>query len=668
VAVARFDQPGEAGMEFLADVVILFGAALTASWVLRWLRAPSIIGFLLAGLAIGPSALGLIEQERVSHLAELGLILLLFTIGLELSPEPLVRMGRRLMVAAGLQIGLTVAAVCALALLRTPLPAAAAAVVGVIISLSSTAIVLKQLSDRGETESSGGVVTTGILLIQDIAVIFVMALLPLISPQAGGSTAAVVLRSLVAAGVMVVATVAANYVVPILVNTLFARGGRELMTLFAVVMAALGAWLAHLGGWSPALGACVAGLLLATTDLRHQLYAEITPFRDAFNALFFMAIGMLVDVRGVIDDAPLIGAGVAAILVFKTLFTTSAVLAAGWPLRLALFAGVGLCTVSEFGYVLAIEAEQRGLLSVELVRVLNAWIVGSMLIGALFVPVAGRLSAFVARRLTAGAEAEDVAADSAEGLFNHVIIIGFGLNGQNLARVLRATRIPHCVIEMNRGLARAAREHEAPVVVGDATRMTILRHAALDRARALVVCINDLQATRQIVAQARAARRDLYVLARTRYVAEIDSLYRLGAQLVIPEEFETSIEIFAHVLKEFAIPDNVIQTQIGLVRAGRYAMLRGQPTERAGRSDVMRLLEQTATQTHLLEAGSPFAGRTLRETNLRAATGATVIAIVRAGQPTTNPPADFALQANDVLVLVGAHAQLDAARALLSAN
>ncbi len=648
----------------LAAIVVLIGAAVVSAGVLRVLRAPAIIGFLLAGVAIGPHALGLIHSEQVSFFAEIGLVLLLFSIGLELSPEPLLQAGWRLLCAGLLQMGLTTAAVLVALLSTTRLPPTAAAVVAFAVSLSSTAIVLKQLSDRGETDSTAGVVTIAILLLQDVAVIIVLMLLPLLAASGasgGGGNALKILLAVAAAPLLLWV---ARLAMPAVLRTLFRLGGRELLTLFAVLMAVLGAWIAGQFGLSWPIGACLAGLLLATTDVRHQLCAEITPFRDLFNAIFFISIGMLVNLEAVAAQTWTIAALAIGALLLKSALTTAAVRLPGWPARIAIHVGLGLCTISEFGFVLGQDAARHGLLPTAALDTFVAVAVGSMLLGAALVPSAGPLSLWITRRRAASPPDEPSQA-VARRLAQHVVVVGAGLNGRNLAQVLRATGIPHCVTELNPTLAAAMCAEGSPTIVGDATRWEILQHAAIQHARALVVCINDVPATRSIVVQARQARSDLYILARTRFVAELEPLYRLGARQVIPEEFETSIEIFAHVLKEFGVPDNVIHQQVTLVRAGRYGMLRRLPLTSALRGEWARMLEAAVTQTYLLDERSPAAGRTIRQLDLRRASGATILAVTRGGKPQANPPADMLLKAGDVLVLVGAHAELDSARRLL---
>lgn len=661
----RPDMHGE-----LTSIVILLGAALVVAWSMRVFNVPAILGFLLAGVAIGPAAFNVIHREEVEFFAELGLVLLLFTIGLELSPAPLLRMGKPLLVAAGLQIVGTTGLATILLQLFSDLSWSAAIIAGIGLSLSSTAIVLKTLSDRAETDTPIGALLTGILLVQDVVVILVLIFLPL-----GSGSESVwyvtVAKALAALVALVVVTYVARLVVPWIATLVARHGGQELMTLFAVFMALLGAWAADLADWSWPLGSCIAGLLLAQTDLRHQLRAEITPFRDVFNALFFMSIGMLVDIDLFMSYPVTLVGAILLTLAAKTVLTSSAILAGRLPLRLALTGGIALCTVSEFGYVLVKEANDLGLIPNDFADLFVAWAVGTMLLGALFIPTAGNAGMWLADRISrrtmqvaSGASVASGAPESTPS--DHVLMVGYGVNGRNLAQVLKATGIRYVVVDMNRGNVAVARENGAEAIVGDATRQMILERGGLAQARALVVAIADPEATRRIVAQAHTLRPDLYILARTRYVAELDGLYRLGARMVIPEEFETSIELFAHVLREFGIPTNVIEQQVGLIRGGRYGMLRGRAADRTLHAEWRQLMETTTTQVIMLLHGSSACGQTLREVDLRARTGVTIAAVTRNGKVQPSPSVDFRFEAGDVLVLVGTHQQLDHAKGMLA--
>lgn len=650
-------------IDFLSDAVLIYGIALLVAWLFRYIGAPSIIGFLVTGLLIGPPGLGLIAQDDVGALAELGLVLLLFMIGLELSPTPLLRMGRGLLRASVMQIGLTAAVAFGACFwgLRVGWPVGI--LIGVAVSLSSTAIVLKQLSDKGTSDTLVGRVTTGVLLIQDVFVITVMLLLPIFA-GGGADWRHTLVPSVLGVAGLVVALVAGRRILPWLFERIVLPGGQEFMALFAVVAAFGGAWLAGWVGWSLPLGACIAGMLLAEADARHQMAADVLPFRDVFNALFFVSLGMMADIDLALAHAAGLGALIVLTLIGKSVVTSVAVRVGGWTWRPALQIGIGLATVSEFGFVLVREANKLELVSDDLLSFFVVYALGTMLFGAAMVPLAPSLATALAGLL----ERDDARVPEEQGdkPLRHVVVVGYGPNGQNLGKVLEATRIPFVVVEMNHRLVSLAKENGAQVIAGDACRLGILKHAGLEDARAAVIAINDPGATSRVVAQVRSLRRDIYILVRTRFDSELDELYRLGADRVISQDFETSIEISAYVLKEMDVPDNVVEGQLAALRSGRYGMLRGLPVDREASEELRKVLELTATRTHFLSEGRAVCGRTIAQVNLRAETGVTIIAVVRNGKPWTSPPADFVLKDGDVLVLVGAHVQLEAAKGVLN--
>lgn len=652
------------GLVLLTDAVVLLGTALVVAWMFRILKAPSIIGFLFTGFVIGPSGLAAITEQEVDTLVQLGIVPLMFTIGLELSPRQLGGAGRGLAVATGIQIAVTVGLTVAATVLFMDVGTLEAIILGVIVSNCSTAIILKQLSDRGQAGTLVGRITTGVSLFQDIFLLVFMLFLPIIALGGAADWQARLTPTFAGLAGLAVIVVFGRRLLSVFLQRIVLPGGQEFITLFAVLMACAGAWLAALVGWSMPLGAFIVGLLLAEADARHQIAADILPFRDVFNALFFISVGMLAGVDIVIDHFWLLGGLVLITLAGKSAIMTASLRICRWPLRPALHIGLGLGTVSEFGYVLAREAHQLGLLPEEVLNFVTVYALGTMLLGAMLAPIAGPLSSVLTRVIEPGLEGPEASPETRNRRY-HVIVVGYGVNGQNVARVLQATHIPFCTIEMNPRLISKARESGVPIVMGDASRPAILHQAGLEFAHAMVVAINDPSATARVVARARAARPDMYILARTRFDSELDHLYKLGADKVISEDFETSIEIAANILKEMNIPDNVVEGQIAAVRAGRYSMLRGMPTDRVATEELMKVLQLTATRTHYLSEGAAACGKSIAELDLRAVTGATIIAVVRDGKPTTSPPPSFVLEAGDVLVLVGAHVQLEAAKAEL---
>jgi len=654
--------------QFLSGIVVFFTAAVLVSWGFRLLRLPSIIGFLVSGALIGPAGLQLFARAEVEVLTELGLVLLLFSAGLELAPANLMRTARPLLLATAAQfLGTTVLVLVALAFFG-PTAALPALVLAVSVSLSSTAIVLKQLSDRGEMRSAGAMIATGMLLLQDVLFIGIMLALPLIAHTREADWGQAFLRSGLGLLALVLLFGAAYKLLPFVLSRLIRPAGREFLALFAVLMACTGAWLTGTLGWPLALGSCMAGLLLASTPVRHQLVADITPFREVFNALFFMSLGMLVAPAVVWEHLAVILSIVLALLLVKACVAAAAVKVAGWPLRPAVFVGIGLCTVSEFGFVLANEAYKLGILAEGALDLFIACTVGSMMLGSLFLPFADRLGIAAAHvfRFDTFAPKAMPGAEEGETLSQHLIVVGFGACGKNLARALRSGNIPYCVIEMNPKLIEDARAAGARVIVGDASRASVLEQAGLHLARGLVVAINDARATARIIAQARTLHPALYVLARASYLHELDGLYAIGASEVIPEDFEASIEMVAQILKRFGYADNIVEHEIGMVRASRYRMLRSEPEEHAVEKELMRALGAAVTATVYLPETSMACGKTLAQLHLRAKTGVTVIAVVRKAAPKANPPPGFHLEAGDVLVLLGNQEQLQEARTLLA--
>jgi CPA2 family monovalent cation:H+ antiporter-2 len=652
---------------FLSQVAILFSTAVLMTLVFRVAKAPSIIGFLCTGMVIGPTSWGLIDQASVEQFAEVGLVLLLFTIGLELSPAPLMRLGKYILIAMGTQVT-SVMIVAAMAITAfSDLSITGTILLSIAISLSSTAIVLKQLSDKGEVQSSLGNITTGILLLQDVFVIAVMVLVPLFlgsgeDSSRGPAFALGAFLSLL--GVIVVA----RKLLPLFIAQIIRYGGSEFSALFAVMMAFGGAWLASLAGWPPALGACIAGLLLANADLRHQLVAEISPFRDVFNALFFISLGMLVNLDFLFDHLGILLLAIGTTLLLKSILTTVAIRVAGWPIRLGIQAGLGLCTVSEFGYILVKEANDAGALPDSALDGITGYIVGTMIVGAILFPMGSIVAERLTRSMKKQGPSRTEPLTTKHDLEDHVIVVGFGVNGENLVHVLKSVHIKHCVIEMNQGFVQRIRDLGASVVMGDATREIILGHAGIERARAVVVAVNDTEATRRIISQARRIRPDIYIAARTYYIKEYDSLMESGANIVVPADFEASVKIFSHVLEEFDVPKNILGAQISAVRAGGYGVMRGKSSSSPeSMQDLLKVLQLTATQTYYVPENSVACDKTIAELDLRKKTGATIIAIVRDRKPNTNPEPQSTLLANDVLVMVGAHEQLQNARKLLGA-
>ncbi|MGE5218454.1 MAG: cation:proton antiporter, partial [Chloroflexota bacterium] len=460
----------------------------------------------------------------------------------------------------------------------------------------------------------------------------------------------------------------ARKVLPWLLRHVASVRNREIFVLFIVLVCLGTAWLSSMAGLSLALGALIAGLVISESELSHQVVADVLPLRDCFSGIFFISIGMLLDPRVLGHDWLTPTIELFALIGLKA----GVVLAVFWALyrslRLGIVLGLSLAQIGEFSFVLAKAGISYRLLTAGEEQAFLAASILSMIATPFLIQSAQALAVRVSGH--PGRRQSSLAAGDSEpfpeGLDGHVIIVGFGLNGQNLARVLRESGIPYRVLELDPELVRTGITAGEPITFGDGTRTDILEQTRIERARVLVIAISDPAATARVVSQARRLRRDVKIIVRTRYVSEIDRLYRLGADEVIPEEFETSVEIFARVLQEYHVPRNVIGLQVDLIRKEHYGTLRGLRLQGMQLDELSRYLVGATTDIFSVPEESPLVGQRLGDINLRERSGATLIVAVRDGKPVHNVGPDFVIAAGDRLVLLGDHKALDEAARMMS--
>ena len=664
----------------MRELILLASSSLAVLLLFRRLRLPATVGFIITGILIGPGSFGLVgDPEMVRTLAEFGVVILLFTVGLEFSFADLRRLGRRALVGGALQVLLTVAVVAAVLMANGRHPARAL-FLGMLVSLSSTAVVLKLLTDRIELRSPHGRLAIGVLLFQDLAaVLFLLCVAPLGRWAAGGTVALAELtaglpRAALVVTVGVAALLLARRAIPWLLCRASRAGSREVF-LIGVVLVVLGsASLASRLGSSLAVGAFLAGLLLAGSELRDLIAGDLLPLRDALASVFFVAVGMSFDPAVVLARPALVALSTAGLVLVKLGLALLALRAAGVPLRVACAAALTLAQVGEFSFVLAQAARPHGLMEGDTPQAFYAGAVFSLLLASFVQPRASRWALALDRALSGrSASADDEEAGTpgdagrpaapgaapARPRAGHVVIAGYGLNGRNVARVLRSVRLPHLVVDLDPDLPAAAQHEGSPALVGDISSALIQRQAGVPRAQVLVLALSDPAATAQACRVARASSSELFIVVRTRYVDEIDQLYAAGANQVIPEEFETSIEIFTAVMRELHVPNNVVQAQITLLRQERYSLLRGRRLQGAVLEQLPTILLERTTDTFLLLQESPAVGRALGEVGLGAEGEARLVAVVRGGKPQTAVEPDFRLRVGDTLVVTGTHAEVD---------
>jgi CPA2 family monovalent cation:H+ antiporter-2 len=651
-------------LPLLEDLLLLLLASVPIVYIFHRLRLPTIVGFIITGVLIGPYGLGFIrEAAAIEALAEIGVALLLFTIGLEFSLRRIVEMKRLVFVGGGLQVALTVLLVTATAYL-TGRAVSQAIFFGFLFALSSTAIVLKSYVERAEIDAPHGRAGVAVLLFQDLSIVPMMLLIPVLGGREGSSAFGIATRLGAAVAAIAVIIFAARTFVPFLLYHIVRLRSPEVFIIFVVLLSLGTAWLTSQAGLSLALGAFLAGMVLSESEYSHQIVADILPFRDVFNSVFFISIGMLLSLGALVADLPVVLAWVIGLIFGKALLVLAVVRLLGYSLRVSAMTALGLAQVGEFSFILAKAGLGQNLLpNMDYQRFLAASII-SMIATPFLIKAAPHIGYRLQSLLSSGSALEPTITgfDIEEpDLRGHVVIIGYGLNGRNLARVLRKVHVPYLILELNAEAVREARARGERIIYGDATRKEVLHHVRLEQARILVLAISDATATRHTVSLARGMNPDIHIIVRTRYMAELADLLQLGANDVIPEEFETSIEIFSRVLREYGIARHSIQHRVEEIRREGYQMLRSHSLPPVGMGDIAEALQTASTETLVVNADSPAVGKTIGELKLRTKTGVTVIAAARNGHTEVNPVLDFKLQAEDVLVLLGSPEQIDLA-------
>jgi monovalent cation:H+ antiporter-2, CPA2 family len=651
-------------IEFLKALEAILIASALAVLALHYLKVPSIVGFFAAGAIIGPSGLGVVKDLRsIEVLAEVGVILLLFTIGIEFSLTTLMRMKRAVVGGGILQMILTIAISAFLSYLVTG-HARTSVFYGFLVALSSTAIVLKLLMEKGEIDSPQGRTMMSILIFQDLCVVPLMLLIPTLSGSRVDMLD-VAFKMGKAALIIMLIFLGARWAVPSLLHQVVHTRSRELF-ITTIVLLCLGIALltAHFG-LSLALGAFLAGLVISESEYAHQATSDVLPLRDSFIGLFFVSIGMLLDIRLALVNIRMIAVVVVGIVGIKILTGALSALAIGIPLRVALHSGLGLAQAGEFSFILALAGKQAGLVTETFYQVFLSSSVATMIAAPFLLAAAPAVSAWVGSRRVLR-RLQKIRRSSEEERYprrqtGHVLIVGFGLNGRNLARVLKEAGVPYAVLELNSDTVQDMKRKGEPIYFGDGTSREILGKLGLLGARLLVVAISDPVSTRRIVSVARRENPSIHVIVRTRYLAEVEDLKKLGADEVIPEEFETSVEIFSRVLHRYHFPSTVIAEMVEAVRRDSYTALRGVDIPRTHLFPEHDWLPEMEIDGYRIPEGSAIIGKSIAELQVRKKTGITIMAVRRGSEVHTNPRADFRFQGGDIVLFTGERERMDSA-------
>jgi CPA2 family monovalent cation:H+ antiporter-2 len=636
----------------LFDVAIILLAAFPLLFIGRRFRVPEVLSYIVAGIIIGPHALGFIEEaERVDTIAELGVALILFFIGLHVPLARIRALGRTAFLSGPVQMGLTALGV-ALVTVAIGREFKAGIFYGLLVALGSTAVVIPILTTRDEVGAPFARKFLGVSLFQDLAVIPLMLLVPAFATGGPGTPGIgeVMTRVVIAIVGVVLLIIVSRYLVPKLFSAI-AKLGRETFTAASLVLIVATIAIADRLGISPALGAFAAGLVVGDTDYIHEIEGVLRPFRDFLSALFFTSIGMLLDPQFVIRHPLLIVGLCAGVITLKVLAAYPAFRLSPALRRTSVRAAFAIAPIGEFSFLLAQAGERVGLLGPTGEQTFVAVAVMTLAVSPLLVSAGSA----IAQRIPEDASEDHLV--EREPLHGHIIIIGYGLNGQNVARVLVSTGLRHIVLEEDPLRIAAARTNGSRAIMADAADSHALEMAGIEDAVAVIVAISDPDGTRRIVRFCRTMNKDIRLIVRTRYIAEVERLRTLGADEVIPEEFETSLEIVTRTLRVMGVPQNIVANQLRLLRDEGYRMLRDPAVRATDGRRLSAIFAAGMSQTYLILPDTFAEGRTIAELGL-VEEGVGVAALLRDGKALSPLPVEDKLQAGDTMLLVGAHEDL----------
>ncbi len=636
-------------LHLLSDLAVLVGVAIPIVALAHRLSAPPVVGFLAAGVLIGPSGFALIgESEAVSALAELGVALLLFSVGLELSLSHLRRWARPVLLGGGLQVAGTLAIVAVVTRVAG-VPTGTAIFYGALAAMSSTAIVIRGYADRGELETPPGRSALAILVFQDLCILPLILLTPVLA-DLGGADLGEVGREL-GRGLAIVAllVVGGQFLVKRLLDRIVLLRDRELFTLCIGFVGIAATFLTGTAGFSLAIGAFIAGLMISESEYGLQALSDILPFRAMFSGIFFLSIGMLLDIPALAQRPFLILALLIGVLALKTALVGASVLAVGGTAVAALACGLSLAQVGEFSMVLAAAGLPLGLFREGDYQLFLSVAVLSMMATPFLIRAA---RPFASRLLRARGERmpED---EPTRELSDHTVVIGYGLAGRYLARVLDAAGIATIVVDQDAGRVLRAREDGINAAYGDGTQPGMLGHVGVSRARIVVFALESPTDERRGVAIVRDLNPEVRVIVSTQNSNAAQELESLGATDVIVEEFEASIELFAKALESYRIPVNRIWRETEAVRAEHYGLLRGTASPNLRLDALKHLGIHDALELVEIPEGARVTGENATTIDLRRRTGAVQVAVVRHGQPIYRRDPDYRYRPGDTIVLVG---------------
>ena len=652
----------------LFEVLVLLGLAAAGLALFERLKLPAIAGFLVIGAIAGPGVLGLVpEPERVRALAEIGVVFLLFEIGLDLPLDRVRRLWRGALLGGCLQLGLTMAVVYGFAVVFG-MGRSSALILGGLITMSSTALVLRLLSDQGQLSAPHGQLTISILLFQDLSIVPLLLMVPLLADASANSASDILWAMARVVGGLGVVLFVVRFAVPFALDRMARLRSPDLFSILALLIVLGSAFLAQELGLTLAVGAFLAGVAASSSPYAQHLFSEVIPLRGVVLGIFFTAVGMLFEPMVMIEHAPMVLAILLAITLVKgSIIFGISTLVLGRGVQVGVLSGIALAQCGEFSFVLAAVSGRAGLLN----QSLHQAVLAASIISLLATPFLFRAAPAIANRVEARlgrwfqfrerGSRDSMYADRASDR-ERVIVIGYGPAGRTIAKLLKAPSLPYVVVDANATTVAEGAAGGERIVFGDAARPSFLERLDVARAKLITVAISDPLATRRIVARVRSVARDLPIIARARFVDDVDELESVGATAVVAEEYEGSIELVRQTLSHFNFHPGAIRNFADALRAEDYGVIRSAPELEIDPWLVELLREE---EHDWITVPSTFrSGLSLAELDVRARTGVSIVAVDRAGAIDTVPAPTFTPRAGDRLMVLGASSALSSLEGL----
>ena len=651
----------------LKDIVIIFALSTFVNFIFTRIKVPAIIGYLITGVIAGPHLLALINSpENVEVMAEIGVILLMFTIGLEFSINHLLNI-RRIVFLGGFMQLLITAGVTMLVSRAYHFGWAEAVFVGFLTALSSTAVVLKLLQERSELTTHYGKTIVGILIFQDIILVPLLLFTPMLGGATGNIGSELLMLLLKATGIIIFIYIGNRWLMPRLLHLIAMTHSQELFLMSILLFCLAVAMLTNELGMSLAFGAFLAGLMISDSEYSHSAFGNLIPFKDVFTSFFFVSIGMLLDLGFVYDHPWLVIATVLLVIVLKTVVAGFTAFTLGHTFFGTVVVGLSLAQVGEFSFILARLGLTNKIITPYHYQLFLAVAITSMALSPMLIQVSKPLANLILRL--------PLPPFLVNGLFplkqveipelkSHIVLIGKDSRAINLAAMVKKMDLPFTSIVFDPDRARQQIENGNLAVFGDATNEPVLRQAYVHNAEMVIISIGNLITAMSIVEHVRRMNKHAYIIVRTRHVTDIEELYRIGATQVIPEEFETAIDFFERILGKYLIPRMEIERAIARIREDNYGIFRDKG--KVGGYSLLKDIPDIEIAAVKVGEKSVFAGKTIAETALRKTCGVTMVAVKHGDRVIPNPEPSTLISGSDIAYLLGKPEMIAIATDLLS--